>query len=71
MLSDKGYDCTWLREYLREDLGVRPLIKHYINKPYDHAHNARINDDPYCQRSMPESVFSTVKRSLGALRARI
>ena len=72
LTADKGYDCTWLREYLREDLGVRPLIKHCINKPYDHAHNARIDDDLYHQRSMSESVFSSVKRSLGvALRARI
>ena len=71
LTADKGYDCTWLREYLREDLGVRPLIKHCINKPYDHAHNARIDDDLYHQRSMSESVFSSVKRSLGvALRAR-
>jgi len=69
--ADRGYDCTWLREYLREELGLRPLIKHCINKPYDHAHNARINDDLYHQRSMSETVFSSVKRSLGvALRAR-
>jgi len=71
LTADKGYDCTWLREYLREELGIRPLIKHCINKPYDHAHNARIDDDLYHQRSMSETVFSSVKRSLGvALRAR-
>ena len=70
LAADRGYDCTWLREYLRE-IGIRPLIKHCINKPYDHAHNARINDDLYGQRSISESVFSSVKRSLGvALRAR-
>jgi len=39
--------------------------------PYDHAHNARIDDDLYGQRSMAETVNSSVKRSLGvALRAR-
>jgi IS5 family transposase len=71
LTADKGYDCNWLREDLRE-LGIRPLIKHCINKPYDHAHNARINDDLYRQRTMAETVFSSVKRSLGtALRARI
>ncbi len=71
LTADKGYDCTWLREYLREELDLRPLIKHCINKPYDHAHNARIDDDLYHQRSMSETVFSSVKRSLGvALRAR-
>ena len=70
LAADKGYDCTWLREYLRE-IGIRPLIKHCINKPYDYAHNARIDDDLYGQRSISESVFSSVKRSLGvALRAR-
>ena len=70
LTADKGYDCNWLREDLRE-LGIRPLIKHCINKPYDHAHNARIDDDLYGQRSMAETVFSSVKRSLGcALRAR-
>ena len=70
LAADRGYDCTWLREYLRE-IGIRPLIKHCINKPYDYAHNARIDDDLYGQRSISESVFSSVKRSLGvALRAR-
>ena len=70
LAADKGYDCTWLREYLRE-LDIRPLIKHCINKPYHHAHNARIDDTLYNQRSISESVFSSVKRSLGvALRAR-
>jgi IS5 family transposase len=70
LTADKGYDCNWLREDLRE-LGIRPLIKHCINKPYDHAQNARIDDDLYGQRSMAETVFSSVKRSLGtALRAR-
>jgi len=72
IIADKGYDCTWLREYLREEFGVRQLIKHCINKPYDHTHNARINDNLYHQRSNSESVFSSVKRSLGvSLRARI
>ena len=70
LTADKGYDCNWLQEDLRE-LGIRPLIKHCINKPYDHAHNARIDDDLYHQRSNSESVFSSFKRSLGvALRAR-
>jgi len=70
LAADKGYDCNWLREDLR-DLDVRPLIKHCINKPYDYAHNARINDDLYNQRSMTETANSAVKRSYGsAVRAR-
>lgn len=65
LTADRGYDCTWLREYLREELGLRPLIKQGINKPYGHAHNARSDDNLYHQRSMSETVFSSVKRSLG------
>jgi IS5 family transposase len=58
------------RESLRA-VGVRPLIKHRVFAPYDHAHNARIDDERYHQRSMTESVNSSLKRSHGsALRAR-
>jgi len=61
-----------LREYLRDGLDIRPLIKHCINKPYEHAHNARIEDDLYHQCFISESVFSSIKRSLGVtLRARV
>lgn len=70
LAADKGYDKTALRERLRE-LEIRPLIKHCIRAPYDHAHNARIDADLYAQRSMTETVNSAVKRSLGyAVRAR-
>ena len=70
LAADKGYDKTTLRERLRE-LEIRPLIKHCIRAPYDHAHNARIDEDLYAQRSMTETVNSAVKRSLGyAVRAR-
>ncbi|RZV06327.1 hypothetical protein BDK88_3877 [Natrinema hispanicum] len=55
----------------KNELDIRPLIKHRIFAPYDHAHNARIDDDRYAQRSMAETVNSTVKRSLGyTVRAR-
>jgi len=54
---------------LRED-GVRPLIKHREFRPIDHAHNARIDGPRYRQRAMCETVFSTIKRTLGdAVRA--
>jgi len=70
LAADKGYDKKALRETLR-DLNIRPLIKHRIFATYDHAHNARIDDDRYNQRSMTETVNSAVKRSLGfAVRAR-
>jgi len=58
------------RESLRA-VGVRPLIKHRVFAPYDHAHNARIDDERYHQRSMTESVNSSLKRSHGpAVRVR-
>ena len=67
---DKGYDKSALRERLRE-IGIRPLIKHCVRAPYDHAHNARIDEDLYAQRSMTETVNSAIKRSHGvAERAR-
>ena len=70
LAADKGYDCNWLRETLRE-LGLQPVIKHRVQAPYDHAHNARLDEDLYGQRAMCETVFSSVKRSLGcAVRAR-
>ncbi len=56
---------------MSSDLGIRPLIKHCIFTPCDHAHNARIDDNRYNQRSMTETVNSAVKRLLGfAVRAR-
>jgi IS5 family transposase len=63
--ADKGYDKTAFRDELRER-GVRPLIKHSIHAPYDHAHNARINDALYNQRWMVETSYSTTKRSFGS-----
>jgi IS5 family transposase len=50
---------------------VRPLIKHRVFASYDHAHNARIDDELYHQRSISESVNSSIERSHGsAVRAR-
>jgi IS5 family transposase len=70
LAADKGYDKNALRERLRE-LEIRPLIKHCVRAPYDHAHNARIDENLYAQRSMTETVNSAIKRSLGyAVRAR-
>ena len=70
LAADKGYDSMSFRESLRA-VGVRPLIKHRVFAPYDHAHNARIDDERYRQRSTTESVNSSLKRSHGsAVRAR-
>src|SRR6056297_2137445 len=70
LAADKGYDWQQLREKLREE-GVSPLIKHREFRPIDHAHNARIDGSLYNQRALSETVFSTIKRTLGhAVRAR-
>lgn len=63
--ADKGFDDKSFREELRSH-NIRPLIKHRVFASYDHAHNARIDDDLYNQRWMAETVFSSVKRSLGS-----
>ena len=68
--ADKGFDDAAFRDELREH-GVRPLIRHRLFTPIDHAHNARIDAVLYGQRWMSETAFSTTKRSLGsAVRSR-
>lgn len=68
--ADKGYDWDNLREALRE-ADVRPVIKHREFSPLDIAHNARLDDDTYHQRSMVEAVFFALKqRYSDTLRAR-
>ena len=70
LAADRGYDAKAFRDELREN-GVRPLIKHRIYSSLDHAHNARMNSDDYNKRWMSETVFSSIKRTLGAaVRAR-
>jgi IS5 family transposase len=70
LAADKGYDDMSFREDLRA-VGVRPLIKHRVFAPYDHAHNARVDDELYHRRSTSKSVNSSIKRSHGsAVRAR-
>jgi IS5 family transposase len=70
LAADKGYGSQPLHETLRE-MGIRPLVKDRVFVPYDHAHNARIEDDLYNLRSMTETANSLVKRSYGsAVRAR-
>ncbi len=52
------------RENLREK-GVRPLIKYHLFQPVD-PHVMRVIDGPrYRQRVICETVFSSVKRTLG------
>jgi IS5 family transposase len=63
LAADKGYDSAAFRRQLRKN-GVRPLIKHRLYRPIDHAHNARMDADRYNQRSLTESVNSAIKRSI-------
>lgn len=65
LAADKGFDDMGFRTALRP-AGIRPLIKHRVFAPYDQAHNARIDDERYHQRSTCESVNSSLKRSHGS-----
>ena len=70
LAADRGYDAKAFRDEFRKN-GIRPLIKYQIMNSLDHAHNARMDGDRYHQLSMSESVFSSIKRTLGsAVRAR-
>lgn len=63
LAADEGYDSQVYRDKLHRE-GVRPLIKHRLYNPIDHAHNARIDDDSYNQRSLSETVNTPIKRSI-------
>ena len=65
LAADRGYDAKSFRDELREN-GIRPLIKHRIMNPLDHAHKSRMYGDCYHQRSMSETVFPSIKRTLGS-----
>ena len=70
LAADKGYDWQRLRKRLRED-DVRPLIKHREFRPVDSRVMRSIDGFLYSQRALSETVFSTIKRTLGhAVRAR-
>jgi len=70
LATDWGYDSKAFRDELRGN-GVRPLIRYRIYSSLNYAHNARMDSDRYHQRSMSETVFSLIKRTLGsAVRAR-
>ncbi len=70
LAADRGYDGKPFRDELRQN-GIRPLIKHRIYSSLDHAHNTRMSSLWYNRRWMAETVFSSIKRTLGdAVRAR-
>lgn len=70
LLADKMYSWQPLQDTCREK-SPRPVIKHTELSPLKKAHNARIDDDVYNQRSMSETVFAMLKTDNGkSLRAR-
>jgi len=56
LLGDKMYSWKDLREGCREE-STRPVIEHCEQSSLQKAHNARIDDDLYHQRTMSETVF--------------
>ncbi len=57
------------RKLSGDELGgndVRLLITHRIYSLLDHAHNARMNTNRYHRHSVSETVFLSIKRTLGS-----
>ena len=69
LLADKMYSWADLREACRE-ASTRPVIKHCEQNALKKAHNARIDDDVYNQRSMSETVFAMLKDDGDEIRSR-
>ncbi len=65
VVADKGFDWDKLRHKLRKE-GIRPVIKHREFYSLDAAHNARIDDETYHQRSIAESIFFALRKRFGA-----
>lgn len=71
LTGDKGYDWADLRTKLHDN-DVRPLIKHREFDSLDKAHNARMDDDIYHQRSSVETQIRVINQRYGnRLAARI
>ncbi len=70
VVADKGFDWDKLRQMLRNE-GIRPVIKHREFYSLDAAHNARIDDEIYHQRSIAETIFFALRKRFGStLKAR-
>ncbi len=74
LLADAGYDAEWAHEFLRHDLGIRSIIPAGIGRPtarlpsgrYRRMMKTRFPKKTYGQRWQVETVFSMIKRRLGA-----
>ena len=60
LLADEMYLWSDLGEACR-DASTRPVIKHCEQNALKKAHNVRIDDDVYNQRSMSETVFAMLR----------
>lgn len=70
VVADKGFDWDDLRQKLRKE-GIRPVIKHREFYSLDAAHNARLDDETYHQRSIIEAIFYALRKRFGStLKAR-
>jgi IS5 family transposase len=67
--ADANYSWGHLREECRER-NTRPLIKHKEHNSLKKAHNARLADNAYNQRSMSETVLLMLKKDGERLRSR-
>jgi transposase len=75
LLADAGYDAEWVHEFLREWLSIRSVIPPGAGRPtkklpsgYWRRLMAKQFDKPtYGQRWQVETVFSMIKRRLGAV----
>ncbi len=65
LAADRGYDGNPVRDELH-GCGVRPPTKHRIYSSLDLAHTVRMSSTQYNRRWMVETVFSRLKRALGA-----
>ncbi|MFO7927411.1 MAG: IS5 family transposase [Halobacteriota archaeon] len=65
VVADKGFDWDEIRQMLRNE-GIRPVIKHREFYSLDAAHNARIDDETYHQRSIVESIFFALRKRFGS-----
>jgi len=68
-LADANYSWSDLREECRAG-ATRPVIKHKEHNGLKKAHNARLDDDVYHQRTMSETAFSLLKDDGEKLRSR-
>lgn len=68
-LADANYSWSDLREECRAG-PTRPVIKHKEHNGLKKAHNARLDDDVYHQRTMSETAFSLLKDDGEKLRSR-